>query len=165
MIGYKKLRDGLIFHGLNPSRCDYAGNADGLEHVFTEVTGRKRLPVTKAECVCGVDIKYQHFVYDKTVRRVATLGSKCIQTYLPKVWTQYRIMTGKACPLCEGPKNGARSRYCVACRGDRMTCGKHRGEWFRGICEDDKGYVVWCRKNAKYGVLLDLVQFADDIGM
>ena len=143
-IGHRRLLKALQNLGVSIEDLEYAGS-DKDPELFTQVTGRRALPAATDECVCGVSIVHHFYVFDRAQDIVATIGSSCIENFMPVVWTDYLIRQKKACPKCR-ERHQCRSTHCADCRGKRLWYGRHQGKYAEDMRHERReSYLAYMR--------------------
>lgn len=123
-------------------------------------------------CICGHNIRYEHYYINKFNGNEIIVGSKCIHQISEEDYKKAMIEKDKIinnnnyCNICDTKKrkvNNEDFHYCKNC-DERLEIGKYKNKLYVYVYNKDKNYCQWVlnKKNA-YGSLKDFQDYLIEI--
>lgn len=92
-------------------------------------------PVKKCQCICGVEIKYNYYIYNIITKKVEIVGSECYKRFIPY---------GKTCMNCNALHNNRITNKCNRCRINYKNCKQCNNECLKTLLHNGRCNI--CRQ-------------------
>ena len=120
----------------------YVGSCE-CPALFRKLLPEKHIPIKMSKCLCKTKIKKQYWIYNNERDTVLTVGSSCIQRFIPQEWQSVLDSRRKKCKHCGETNTCRKDEFCFECRGGVLKFGKYKGKTYRKVLQIDPGYCRW----------------------
>jgi len=131
-------------------------------------------PAHEGTCICSHPIEQNCYIYNKTTGVFLVVGNCCINkvrsgTFVPANCFAYRsgeiggdtsLSLSRQCKHCNSETANRKDPYCDTCRGGILKFGKHAGQSYRWIAENDLPYCQWYMSS----IILSFLKFSEQPG-
>ena len=124
------------------SHFHYVGSCE-CPAVFRRLLPGKSVPHPLPKCLCKTKIAKQFWIYNKERDIVMTVGSSCIQRWMPDQWDSVVDSLRRKCTHCGETNRCRKDEFCSDCRGGILRFGKYKGKTYRKVLQEDPDYCKW----------------------